>query len=159
MTPSISGLSGGTANGSNDMVVKTNNVIGYSLEIYASSAPAMYRLPDGSFADYSPAGANPDYGWAISDTDSEFGFSPEGTDIVQKYLDNGSTACNESGGTDGTDTCWDFFTTSAKMMSQSNLANETGATTTLKLRAESGSDHIQVNGTYHAYITVTAYTN
>lgn len=159
MSPSISGMSGGTANGSNDMIVKTNNSYGYSLEILSSSSPAMYRLPDGSFGDYTKAGADPDFGWAINNADSEFGFSPEGADVVQKYLDNGSTLCNISAGSNGTDTCWDSFSTTAKVLSQSNSANETGATTTIKLRAESGSNHIQVNGTYHAYLTATAYTN
>jgi hypothetical protein len=159
MSPAIPGMSGGTANGSNDTVVATNNSTGYTLEIFASSSPAMYRLPDGSFDDYTTVSSFPDYGWAIANTSSEFGFSPEGADIIQKYLDNGSTACNQSGGTDSTNTCWDNFSTSAKIMSQSNSADETGVTTTVKLRAESGNDHIQVNGTYHAYLTITAYTN
>lgn len=159
MNPSFGGVSGGTAQASNPVIVRTNNGYGYTLEIMASSSPALNRLPSGSFADYTPGGIQPDYIWAINNTDSEFGFSPEGTDIVQKYLDNGSTACNQSGGTDGVDTCWDAFSTSAKILSQSNILNESGATTTIKLRAESGNSHVQVNGTYHAYLTVTAYTN
>jgi hypothetical protein len=160
LTPSFSGLSGGVANGGSGCTVKTNNDWGYSLQIAASSSPALIKDDaSASFADYTKDGSAPDYAWAVNSDASEFGFSPEGSDLAQNYLDNGSTACNISAGSDTPDACWDKFETVAKTLSRSNFANEVGATTTIKVRAESGSAHMQVSGLYHAVLIVTAFVN
>lgn len=160
MLPSIPGLTGGTATGLTKAMVKTNNVVGYTLEINASTTPAMQKADLSKyFADYTPAGANPDFNWQILSNTSEFGFSPKGDDVVQKYLDNGSSECNEPGGSNTPDKCWDKFTVTAKVLSMSSSANEVGATTTVNLKAESGNQNVQVSGMYYANLTVTAYVN
>jgi len=160
MLPSIPGLSGGTATGSTEAVVKTNNIVGYTLEINASTTPAMQKADLSKyFSDYTPAGANPDYNWTIPNTTSEFGFTPVGDDVIQRYLDNGADECNESSGSSSNDKCWDNFTLSAKVLSVSNSANELGTTTTVNLKAESGNQNVQVSGSYYANLTVTAYVN
>lgn len=154
MSPSIGGVAGGTGNGSAVWTVTTDDPAGYSLTVKASSSPAL-SLGSDSFADYTLAGANPDYSWSVASSDSEFGFTPEGNDIIQKYKDNGS-ACNTGSG-DTADKCWDTLSTSAKTVAQSSSANHpSGTATTIKFRAESGSSHIQVNGAYTATTTVTA---
>ena len=156
MSPAIGGVTGGTGDGSAVWTVITDSPAGYSLTIKASSSPAL-RFGSYNFADYTPAGANPDYSWSITSTDSEFGFTPEGNDIVQKYKDNGSACNTGSGGT--ADKCWDALSTSAKTIAQSTSANHpSGTASTVKFRAESGSSHIQVNGTYTATTTITAIT-
>ncbi|MFA5127622.1 MAG: hypothetical protein WC457_01285 [Patescibacteria group bacterium] len=158
LLPAILGLSGGTANAAMASTIQTNNDWGYSLQIYSSTSPALTKDSD-SFADYTVSSSAPDYTWSINNTDSEFGFTPEGSDLIQTYLDNGSNTCNVSGGSDATDACWDKFTTVAKTLSRSNYLNETGATTTIKLRAQSGSGHVQPAGTYHALLILTAVVN
>lgn len=160
LTPAILGVTGGAGNGSAAWTVITDNPAGYSLTIKASSSPALVSGAY-SFADYTPSGgigANPDFTWSVASTDSEFGFTPEGDDIIQKFLDNG-TSCN-IGSSNAADACWHYLSSAtAETISQSTSANHpSGAATTVKFRATSGSSHIQVEGTYTATTTVTALT-
>lgn len=154
MSPTIGGVTGGTSNGSTVVTVTTDSPSGYDLFIKASSSPALISGVN-SFADYTP-GANPDFTFAISSSDSEFAFSPEGAHIVQRYKDNGSTLCN-TGSSDTADSCWDALSTSNKTISESTSPNQpSGTATTLKFRAQSGSSHLQPAGEYTATTTVTA---
>lgn len=152
----INGLTGGTSDGEGEWNVETNNNAGYTLYIRAGTSPALKGLI-ASFADYTPSGADPDYTFAVAASSAEFGFSPEGDDIVDRFRDNGAV-CN-SGLLDTSDSCWDGLTTSDVPIAQSGTANEPdGATTTVKFRAQSGSSNIQENDAYSASITVTAIT-
>lgn len=154
MSPSINGLTGGTSNGSAVWTATTDSPGGYTLAVKASTNPALKSGND-SFADYTPSGANPDFTFSIAATDSEFGFTPEGSDIVQKYKDNGSS-CN-AGSSDAADSCWYNFTTSDETVAQGTGSNSpSGTATTIKMRSQSGASHIQTNGTYTATITTTA---
>ncbi len=154
--PAISGLTGGISTSSLVWTVTTDNSAGYALYVQASTAPALKALTGGGFfTDYTPAGSDPDFTFSISPTVSAFGFSPEGTDIVSRFKDNGST-CN-TGSSDTANACWDKFATSDTTISQSTGSNHPiGTATTLKIRAEIGSSKIQDNGTYSATITATA---
>lgn len=160
LAPSIGGITGGTGNDSASWTIITDNAAGYSLTIKASSSPALVSGAY-SFADYTPAGGaggNPDFTWSVVSTDSEFGFTPEGNDIVQKFLDNGVSPCN-TGSTDTPDACWYYASTTDQTIAQSASANHpSGAATTVKFRATSGSSHVQVEGIYTATTTVTALT-
>jgi hypothetical protein len=153
MTPSLSGLTGGTGNGSTTWTVTTDNAAGYTLSIKADTTPAL-KSGSNSFANYTTVGADPDYTWAMATADSEFGFSPEGTDLFSRFKDNGS-ACN-TGALDTTDKCWDSVTTSDKTIAQRTSSNHpSGTSMTVKVRAESGTSHIQPVGTYTSTITAT----
>lgn len=155
MSPAIAGVSGGAGTGSTVWTVTTDNPAGYSLLIRADTNPAL-RSISSDFADYTTAGAAPDYNWTVAAADSEYGFTPEGADIIQRYLDNGSS-CDSIGGSDTADKCWDKLTTSDQQIATSATGNHpSGTTTTVKMQAEVGSSHIQPNGTYEANITVTA---
>lgn len=160
LTPAILGVTGSTGNGSASWTIITDNPAGYSLTIKASSSPALISGAY-SFADYTPSGGiggNPDFIWSVASADSEFGFTPEGNHIVQKFLDNGGSPCN-TGSTDTPDACWYNPSTSAETISQSTSANHpSGTATTVKFRATSGSSHLQVEGTYTATTTITALT-
>jgi len=158
MTPAIGGVSGGTGNGSTSWTVITDNPAGYTLSIKASTSPAMQSGAN-SFADYTPATAGtPDYSWSVASADSEFGFNPEGADIIQKFKDNG-TNCNV-GTNDTADKCWYNFSTSDENIARSSTSNHpAGTATTVKFRAESGPSHLQVEGTYQATIIATAIAN
>lgn len=154
MSPSINGLTGGTSDGSAAWTATTDAPGGYTLAIKASTNPALKSSND-SFADYTPGGANPDFAFSIVASASEFGFTPEGTDIVTKYKDNGSS-CN-TGSSDTVNSCWYNFTTSDETVAQGSSSNSpTGMVTTVKMRSQSGVSHIQTNGSYAATITATA---
>jgi hypothetical protein len=88
MTPSIPGVSGGTANGSTTVTVTTDSASGYTLTIKASQSPAMTKDAD-SIADYVPVGAAPDYLFITDPPDAHLGYSPEGVDIVDSSMMEG----------------------------------------------------------------------
>ncbi len=155
LSPSIDGVTGGTATGELDWKVTTDNSAGYTLALKASTNPALKSGSD-SFADYTPAGAIPDFTWTVAASAAEFGFSPEGTDVASRYLDDGASTCG-TGSTQTTDRCWDAFSTSNVTVASSNTGNSpSGATTAVKLQATSGSGVITNQGTYTATIVATA---
>ncbi|MDO9399528.1 MAG: hypothetical protein Q7T79_02495 [bacterium] len=158
MSPAIGGISGGTGNGSTAWTILTDNPAGYTLSIKASSSPAL-QSGSNSFLDYTLiASSTPDYNWSVISTGSEFGFTPEGNDIIQKYKDNGSS-CNV-GILDTVDKCWYNFLTSDETVAQSFVPNHpSGTATNVKFRAESGNSHLQIEGTYQAIITATVIAN
>jgi len=165
MAPTIPGISGGTGNGQSSWTVMTDNPGGYSLYIKASTPTAMQCASGGcnvgvdNFANYTPAGAAPDYNWSIAAANSEFGFSPEGSHIVQKYKDNGADTCNINIA-DTADRCWYNLSDSNENIASSALSNHpTGTATTVKFKAQSGASHMQIEGNYQATITVTAVSN
>lgn len=153
MSPSISGISGGSGTGSTTWTVTTDNPGGYSMSVHSSTTPTL-RSASSSFADYTMASSDPDYNWSVAAADSEFGVSPEGVDIVQFFKDNGSS-CNTGSG-DTADHCWSPVTVSDLLVSQRTSGNHpSGTATTLKVKAEVGASHIQPGGTYDSTITAT----
>ncbi len=156
--PNMSGITAGEGNASSTWTVVTDNPAGYTLAVKSSTNPAMKSSTYGSyFADYTPAGANPDITFSIPSTVSEFAFSPEGTHILQRYKDDGGS-CN-TGVLDTADACWDGFTTSDVNIASGVSSNTpAGTPTTIKYKAAVGSDKIQDAGAYSATITVTATT-
>lgn len=156
---SISGLTGGSSEGTAAWLVTTDNTAGYTMTIAASSSPALAAPGVDSFADYVPvAGADPDFSYTNAASDSSFGFSPEGVDVTTRYKDNG-VSCN-TGSSETSSACWDGFSTTPKTIVTRTSSNQTlgGTTTTVRVHAESGSSHIQTAGTYSATLTVTAVT-
>lgn len=154
----INGLSGGAATGSATWTVTTDNSAGYVLNARAGSDPALKSVGGAAFADYEPAAADPDFLFSIPATASEFGFSPEGVDTHARFKDNGS-ACN-TGTLNTTDRCWEGFSTTDQPVGERSSSNHSigGTATTLKIRAEIGTNTIQDSGTYSASIIVTAVT-
>lgn len=153
---SMGGISGGSSEGTVSWVVTTDNPAGYNMTIASSTSPALKSATD-SLADYIPAGSNPDYNFTNLATDSSFGFSPEGTEVKTRFKDNGSI-CN-TGLSETSGKCWDGLSTTAKDIAGSSTSNmPSGATATVRFRAESGANHIQTSGNYTATITVTATT-
>ena len=153
---SMGGISGGSSEGTTTWTVTTDNIAGYSMTIAASTTPALKSSLD-SFADYAPSGADPDYNFTNGVGSSTFGFSPEGTEVISRFKDNGS-ACNTGSG-ETSAKCWDGLSTTSTTMAGSTSSNHpSGATVTVRFRAESGTSHIQTAGNYSATITVTAIT-
>jgi hypothetical protein len=158
LLPAIDKNTGGIASTSVAFTVITNNSTGYTLRLRADSAPAL-SASGGSFVDYVNVGADPDFTWSVAATSSAFGFTPEGTDISSRYKDLGGV-CNQAGGTDTANSCWDGLSTSYQTIASTAAANNpTGIVTTVKLRAEAGSASSQPIGAYSATVSVTAYSN
>jgi len=153
MSPSIPGLTGGTANGQTSLTVTTDSPAGYTATIKASASPALNSAFD-SFADYVPAGADPDFTFTNASDASSFAFTPEGTDIANRYKNLGAT-CGV-GATDTADACWDGVSTIDKAILNRTSANQPlGTTSVIKFRAASGSSHVQLDGVYVATTTIT----
>lgn len=153
LAPSIPSNGGGVANGSAVWTVTTDNEAGYTMNIRASSTPALTSGAN-SFANYVPAGANPDFTFTTPAAAARFGFTPEGVDIVQKYKDNG-VSCNV-GGSDAASACWGPLLTTADTVSTRTSSNHpSGTGTTIRFRAESGASNVQPAGSYVATTTLT----
>ena len=156
LSPAITGVTGGTANGSTTVTVITDSSAGYSLTIFASTNPAMQKSPD-VIENYSPAGAAPDFVFSTGATQARFGFTPEGVNVVQRFKDNGS-ACN-SGSLNAVSTCWDGLSTTEQTIAQSSSSNHpAGATTTVRFRVGIGNNVVKPEGIYSATTTLTALT-
>lgn len=150
LTPALTTLQGGTANGSVSWTVTTDSPGGYNLYVSAATAPAL-KSGANSFADYT---GGVSFTWSVAATAAQFGFTPEGNDLYSTYKDDGGT-CGV-GSLDTTNACWDAFTASNKHIAQGLFNSPTGATTTLRLRAEAGSSARQPAGTYSGTLTATA---
>ncbi len=168
MDTSIPGITGGTANGSTQVRVYTNDSAGYTMTIAASGTPAMQgNTQGGTIPDYTAATAGvPDYTHAVGVNTGEFAYTVSASttsDLAQKFLDNGSNTCN-TGSTDtsGFATCW--YGLSSTATSTINRTTETaasGATTTIFFRTQitaSPSPAIPED-IYTATTTLTATTN
>ncbi len=156
MSPSIGGLTGGTSNGQTSFTVTTDNPAGYTTTISAEGNPALNTATD-SFADYVPAGAVPDFTFTNASDSSSFAFTPEGTDIDDRYKDSG-VVCGV-GALDTANACWDGLSIAGKTILNRTSSNQpAGTASTIKFRAESGSSHVQEDGVYVATTTITVLT-
>lgn len=153
LSPNIVGAGGGVANGIVTWTVTTDNAAGYTMNIRASNAPALVSGAN-NFTDYIPAGVDPDFTFTTPTATNRFGFTVEGTDIVQRFKDNG-TICN-AGGLDTAGACWVAFSTTANtIVTRTTPNNPSGTATSVRFRAESGATNIQPIGSYVATTTLT----
>jgi hypothetical protein len=154
MSPSIPGVTGGTANGSTTVTVTTDSPAGYELTIASETSPAMQKGAD-SIADYAPAGANPDFTFTTGAADAHFGYTPQGTDVVQRFLDNGAS-CN-TGSSNAALSCWDGLSMTPETIASQTTPNHPGGTvTTVYFRVGVGGSVVQPAGVYAATTTLTA---
>lgn len=133
--------------------VTTNNTTGYTLSINAATTPAL-KAGSNSFADFSPSGTTGL--WSVGASASAFGFavgSAGQTDLVSVFKDDGSSCGSGS----NVGSCYRGFngTTPIQIISRSTAA-ASGNTTTVKFKAQIGSNYAQPVGNYSAAITATA---
>lgn len=154
---SVSGLSGGSSEGTMSWNVTTDNTAGYTMNIASTTYPALKSITD-SLSDYVPAGSDPDYNFTNEDSASTFGFSPEGTDVISRFKDNGSNTCN-TGEEETIGRCWDGLSTTPKEIASKASSNiPSGSDITVRFRAEIGANRIQTSGTYNVVVVATATT-
>jgi hypothetical protein len=165
MSGSLTGLTGGTSNGQTQVVVLTNDSSGYTMTIKASSSPAMQGdSQGGTISDYTSASASiPDYAFSVP-TGYEFGYTVSASttsDLAQKFLDNGSNACNTgSADTSGSTSCWyGLSTTATSTVVRATETVASGATTTVFFRVTINSGSSIPEDTYTATSTLTVVTN
>lgn len=161
MSPDIGGITGGTSDGSASVTVITDSISGYTLTMTASTSPFL-KSGSETIANYTSAvTAVPDFTFALdSQNDSEFGFTPEGTDIASKYKDDGVSTCS-TGSNDTVNACWWAIKTgrSETVASRTSSNHPAGTATTLKFRTMVGTSRIQPEGTYVGTTTLTAVAN
>lgn len=163
MNGSITGVTGGTANGSTTFAVISNNANGYTVSIdFNDNAGAYAMLGDATnsenLRDYGGGLlAEPTYNFTAS-TAAQFAYTVDSTndgDTDQSFLDNGSI-CNQSGGT-GNSLCWMSPSTTPYQIVNRGSAANTGATSTISFRVvvPSGASPAVTADTYTATATLT----
>lgn len=152
MSPSLPGVTGGTANGSSTFTVLTDDPAGYQLTLVSENSPAM-QSGIYSIADYN-AGVDADFSFVTGSGEAYFGFTPEGVDIPQAFLDDGGTCGVDT--QDSSLACWVGASTTAQLIALGSGANHPdGATTTVHFRVGVGSNAGVIAGVYTATTTVT----
>ena len=153
MDTALGGLTGGTSNASGTYAVTTDNPAGYQLTVEAQNAPAMQKGAD-SIADYNDGGVA-DTTFTVGSTEALFGYTVDGVDTSQYFLDSAGT-CG-IGSTDSSFACWTGLGTTPHTVAQSASANQpAGATTTVHFRVGIGGNAQVIAGEYVATTTITA---
>ena len=162
MTPSIPGITGGTANATILWNVIADGSAGFTMVISASTDIAMKLDAGYYFDDYSPASAGtPDYSWGVDAGAAEFGFTVESAtaaDTVANFKDSGS-ACN-TGALNTADKCWLDFNgaTNISAINRSSRTSVAGEDENIKFQAQSSAKFLK-EGNYVATITTTVASN
>lgn len=165
MSPQLAGITGGTSNGSTQVVVHTNNSTGYTMTLTASSSSGMIGNSEGgNIPAYTPASAGvPDRLFSVATNKAEFGYTVEASttaDLDQSFLDDGSN-CN-TGSADVADQCWlNSSTVAETIVNRTSETLASGATTTIKFRVTINSNPVPSipEDTYVSTTTLTATAN
>jgi hypothetical protein len=140
--------------GTSSWLVKTNNAIGYKLDVKASASPALVSGAN-SFADYTEASAGVPETWSVASSAKEFGFSAYGTDVTSGTW--GAAGTCGTGATIPGMKYVGFKTTDKTIVSTSVPTPYAGTTTNICFAAEQNTVYAP-SGTYTATITATATT-
>lgn len=168
LSPALSGLTGGTANGGTQVRVLTNNATGYQMSLKASSSLGMIGHSNGGVipALVPSVGTVPNFSFdsgTVAANTTRFAYSVEASttaDLDPSFKDNGS-ACN-TGSSDTANKCWlNASTTPEVVINRTTITPNSGATTTIKFRVvmRSNPSPLIPNDTYTATTTLTATTN
>ena len=164
--PSLGGLTGGTSNGGTQVIVVTNDHLGYSMTLTASSSAGMLGNTNqaNTIPAYVPAsGVTPDFAFSVPANKAYFGYTAEASttvDLAAGFKDNG-TICG-TGTNDTVNACWlNASTTAVTIVNRSTQTAASGATTTLKFRVQINANPSPAipDDTYVATTTLTATAN
>ncbi len=148
------GVSANTAVGTTTWNVKTNNSLGYTLAVHASTTPAMQSGGD-SILDYQTGAPNT---WSATTSNAYFGYSGFGTDVPTGTWGSGSFCNGASTSTISTTLKYKGFTTSdVTVATRSSTTTTSGVDTTICFAVEQNNFYVP-SGTYTAVITATATT-
>ncbi len=167
LSPSIGGLSGGSSDGTTQVVVSTNNLTGYTMTLAASSSVGMIgnAAPSNNIPAYVSSVANvPDYTFTTPSNKARFGYTISASttaELDQKFLTNGS-ACNTGSTNPGLLHCWlNASTTAVTLITSAAPTAASGSTSTLAFHVVINANPTPAipNDTYVATTTLTAVTN
>lgn len=168
MSPSIPGLTGGTANGDTNVRVYTNNSGGYAMTMTASSSPAMQGIGGGTIPDFSTTTTGymrePAYHFSSTTAGTgAFGFSVYASstnDVDPSFSHDGAGLCGVGGTTETSGQCWiGASTTPYTIINTTAPTAGSGATTTILLRTVVMSGASIPEDIYYATTTLTATVN
>jgi hypothetical protein len=134
--------------------VKTNDGAGYTLNLLATSSPALKQSASAYFEDYQTGAPNT---WTATSTHAYFGYSGYGTDTSTATWGTGSL-CGSGAGVPSTNQKWKGFTTSSSTTHIATRAATTtpaGVDTTVCYAADQNDIYVP-SGTYTATIQATA---
>jgi hypothetical protein len=167
LSPSIDVSLGGQASGQTQVVVATNDHLGYSMTIQASSSLGM--IGNASSTQFIPAYVTsvpgiPDYNFTVPANKAYFGYTVEASttsDLASSFKDS-LGVCGDSLGSDTQDKCWiSASTTAYTIVNRNSQTLLSGSTTTLKFLVYINANPSPgiINDTYVATTTLTAIAN
>jgi hypothetical protein len=167
LSPSLGGITGGTSDGGTQVIVQTNDHLGYTMTLTASSSLGM--IGNASSTNYIPAYATSssfaaDYNFNVPTNRAYFGYTVEASttsDLPALFKDNNAGACG-TGSNDTANACWVGATsTPLTIINRNYQTPASGATTTLKFRVKIMPNPSPVipDDTYVATTTLTATVN
>ncbi len=167
LSPSIDVSVGGQASGQTQVVVITNDHLGYSMTVNASSSLGM--IGNASTTLYIPAyvtsvPGTPDFTFSTPANTAYYGYTVEASttsDLATAFKDN-SSICGVIAGSDTADRCWiSASTTPYTVINRASVTPLSGATTTLKFLVVINANPNPgiPNDTYVATTTLTATAN
>ncbi len=164
-SPSLSGLTGGTSNGTTTFSVATNDSAGYSVEIsFVSNLGSRVLVfdDDNDIGFSNVAGFTDDLTEPASGEAGLFGYTVVGNNVATDFGDNGSSCDGSTTGT--SDAC--FFmqgtpSTPETIITNSSATSPAGDENSVVFRAVIGPDPDPTlpSGSYTATATLTAFTN
>lgn len=167
LSPNIDTSVGGVANGQTQVVVITNDHLGYTMTLTASSSLGMIGVASTtqSIPAYVTSSAGvPDFAFNLPANKAYFGYTVEASttdDLASPFKDN-LGVCNASGGGDTANSCWiDANTSPFTIINRANETALSGATTTIKFRVAINANPIPAipDDSYVATTTLTATAN
>ncbi len=167
LSPSIDVSLGGQANGGTQVIVLTNDHLGYSMTVTASSSLGMIGVANSS--QYIPAYVSsspgtPDFTFSTPANTAYYGYTVEASttsDLTSAFKDSASV-CGSAIGSDTADRCWIAATSTAyTIINRSSVTPLSGATTTLKFKVVINANPSPAieNDIYVATTTLTATAN
>jgi len=154
MAPNIGIASDGSI-GSSSWTVRTNALLGYTLAIKASTAPALVSGAN-SFADYTEASSGVPEVWSVASGAKEFGYSAYGTDTDTAVWGT-AASCGVAGVPDSAQKYVGTKITDKTVATRAVVTPTTGIATTVCFAAQQNAVFAP-SGTYTATITATATT-
>lgn len=166
LSPSMAGQSGGIATTTFGCQVETNDSSGYNLTLEKDQKLRIADVANQRFDDYTTSSAAVDWTWdAVGAGNEEFGFNivsaASSTDIVAKFLDDGSSECSTSTSITAWQ-CWYPIPTnpsSEQVINRTTATPPGGTSITFGIQAEAGSSNNLQEGTYNCSTTATAVVN
>jgi len=165
MTGNLNGITGGTANGSTTVSVRTNSPTGYTMTIAffnngTSETMRGINTNSSSIHDYPASGGQPTFLFSTASTAAVFAYTVsalDDTDLDNSFLDNGVTCNPGSGQAYTVDRCWMEPATTTFQVIDRGTDAVTGATSTIHFRVHvpNNPDPGLVADTYVATATLT----